>query len=96
MTTLPNYNPLSSLDILEAAETLHVFFEKQGIREWEFSHVADRRLVDKLERENHELLSALERIEDRYCDGENTFNDWKAMGEIARETLNKLNGEPQL
>ena len=47
------YIPFTHLptEITEAAETLHVFFEKQGMREWQYSHVADRRLVNKLERE---------------------------------------------
>jgi len=47
------YIPFTHLptEVTEAAETLHVFFEKQGMREWQYSHVADRRLVNKLERE---------------------------------------------
>lgn len=36
-------------EIDEAAETLFTFFEKAGVRDWQFSHVADRRLVWKLE-----------------------------------------------
>lgn len=38
-------------EVHAAAETLFSYFERQGMREWEFSHVADRRLVGKLERE---------------------------------------------
>lgn len=47
------YTPFTHLptEITDAAETLHVFFEKQGMRGWQYSHVADRRLVDELERD---------------------------------------------
>ena len=41
-------------EVHAAARTLNIFFEKQGMREWEFSHLADRRLVTKLERERDE------------------------------------------
>jgi len=33
------------------------------------------------------LVSALEQIEDAYVDGDDTYESWKAMGEIARDTL---------
>ena len=48
------------MDIHRAAELLNVFFEKNGMREWEFSSVADRRLVAKLERERDALKDRLE------------------------------------
>lgn len=38
-------------EIYEAAQTLHIYFEKQMIQGWEFLSVADRRLITKLERE---------------------------------------------
>lgn len=47
-------------EIHSAAQTLHIYFEKQGMREWEFSAVADRRLVTKLERERDELKARLD------------------------------------
>ena len=55
------YIPFTHLptEVTEAAETLHVFFEKQGMREWQYSHVADRRLVNKLERELNAAKAAL-------------------------------------
>ena len=55
------YIPLSDIPsaVKEAAEGMHNFFEKQGLREWQFSHVADRRLVIKLERDIAELNERL-------------------------------------
>lgn len=58
------YLPLSQIptEVHAAAETIFTFFERQGIREWEFSHIADRRLVGKLERERDAYKSELENI----------------------------------
>jgi hypothetical protein len=47
-------------EIHAAAETLYFYFEKHGMRHWEFSYVADRRLVTKLERELDEAQKLLE------------------------------------
>ena len=46
-------------EINEAAQALHVFFEKQGMREWQYFHVADRRLVNKLKTDIAELNDRL-------------------------------------
>lgn len=56
------YTPFTHLptEITDAAETLHVFFEKQGMRGWQYSHVADRRLVDELERELNAAKAEIE------------------------------------
>lgn len=55
----PKYDYISFLDIppeiYQASEALFVYFEKKGMREWQFSHVADRRLVNNLERQLEEL-----------------------------------------
>lgn len=45
-----------------AAETLYIFFEKAGMREWQFSHVADRRLVVNLERERDEAREEVKEL----------------------------------
>lgn len=37
------------------------------------------------------MLTALERIEQIYCDGENTHDDWRTMGELARDALHPGN-----
>lgn len=50
-------------EIHASAKILHRFFEIQGMSEWEFSAVADRRLVVKLKRENERLLKAMDDIE---------------------------------
>jgi hypothetical protein len=44
----------------------------------------------KLERERNEMRNALENIEDRFVDGENTYDDWLFMGTTARTVLAKL------
>jgi len=51
------YLPLGEIPVKvhEAAETLFTFFEERGFREWQFSHVAARRLVVSLERKIEEL-----------------------------------------
>jgi hypothetical protein len=49
-------------EIHAAAQTLHIYFEKQGMREWEFSYLADRRLVTKLERERDAYREQLQNI----------------------------------
>jgi len=77
-------------EVHAAALALQFYFEQQGQREWQFSAVADRRLVSKLERERDEMRSALENIEDRFVDGENTYDDWLFMGTTARTVLYKL------
>jgi len=50
------YIPLNGIPkhIHEAAQSLNHYFEKEGMRYWEFCSVADRRLVNKLERERDE------------------------------------------
>lgn len=61
------YLPFSYIppEINEAAEKIHLFFEKQGMREWQYSHVADRRLVNKLE---HELNAAKVQLKEAHTD----------------------------
>lgn len=54
MTPTPSqYIPFVNIpeEVHAAALALQIYFEKQGQREWQFSAVADRRLVNKLERE---------------------------------------------
>jgi len=56
--------------------------------------------AQKLERERDEMRNALENIEDRFVDGENTYgentsdentyDDWLFMGTTARTVLAKL------
>jgi len=59
--TCSQYIPLMEIppEVHEAAETLFVFFEKAGMREWQFSHVADRRLVVNLERQVEDLRAQI-------------------------------------
>jgi hypothetical protein len=55
--TCSQYIPFMEIppEVHAAAETLFLFFEKEGMREWQFSHVADRRLVVNLERQVEDL-----------------------------------------
>lgn len=46
-------------EVHRAAETLNSYFERQGMREWQFAGVADRRLVNVLERERDRLHDAI-------------------------------------
>ena len=65
-------------EIHAAANTLNSYFEQQGLREWEFACVADRRLVTKLEREiarmyqithdNMKLLLELAAAKNKLCE----------------------------
>ena len=54
------------------------------------SYSLDLTFARKLERERNEMRSALENIEDRFVDGENTYDDWLFMGTTARTVLYKL------
>lgn len=44
----------------------------------------------RLERQLAEAREALEKIEERYIDGEDTYVDWKHMGTTARDALAQL------
>jgi len=39
------------------------------------------------------LLTAMERIEEIYVDGGSTYDDWRAMGELARVALHEPNAK---
>jgi hypothetical protein len=47
-------------------------------------------LASRLERERNELFEALSKIETVFVDGEDTYEDWRTMGNIAREALEKI------
>jgi hypothetical protein len=47
-------------------------------------------LAEKLERKRNELFEALSKIETVFVDGEDTYEDWRTMGNIAREALEKI------
>ena len=44
----------------------------------------------RLERKRNELFEALSKIETVFVDGEDTYEDWRTMGNIAREALEKI------
>lgn len=46
--------------------------------------------VQSLIQERDALCKALELIEDRFVDGENTYDDWLYMGVTARQALAKI------
>ena len=86
---IPNYLPLTEIppEVYAAAELLGYFFVTKIGRDWQFHGVADRRLINKLERERDQFREALETIEGRYTDGSDTYEDWQFMGETARRAL---------
>ncbi len=59
--------------------------ERGWQNKWECAVEMAARAEAKLDR----MTAALARIEDIYCDGYDTHDDWKAMGEIARAALNE-------
>jgi hypothetical protein len=46
--------------------------------------------VDGLIKRNNIMKTALMEIECRYVDGEDTYKDWNAMGQIAQQTLSEI------
>jgi len=55
----------------------------------EYDKLFDVAELIKIERD--QILDALMKIEEIFIDGADTYNDWLAMGSIARTTLEKLN-----
>ena len=51
-------------EVHAAALALQIYFEQQGQREWQFSAVADRPLVNKLERELNAAKAQLKQAYD--------------------------------
>jgi len=43
--------------------------------------------LEKLIAERNKYRSAIERIEEIYIDGDDTYEDWNTMGKISREIL---------
>ena len=43
-----------------------------------------------LERKLGEAMTALLKIEERFTDGEDTYDDWRFMGTVAREALARI------
>lgn len=52
--------------------------------------IADDEIIPKLERERDEAREALMKIEEIFIDGEDTYEDWKKMGNIATDYLEGL------
>jgi hypothetical protein len=59
----------------------------------EYPIVVPANFARKLERERNAALDALDKIESHYVDGDDTYEAWKAMGEIAATFLAE-NAEP--
>ena len=54
------------------------------------SQVVDADFARRLERERDEAREVVSRIEEIFCDGEDTHDDWMKMGNIARDYLKGL------
>jgi hypothetical protein len=48
-------------------------------------------VAELIKTERDQILDALMKIEEIFIDGADTYNDWLAMGSIARAALEKLN-----
>jgi hypothetical protein len=70
-------SPVSDTPETDAAEVAAAPRSGYSYGGWEFAR--------KLERERNAAVSALQDIEARFCDGENTYGDWKFMGDTARK-----------
>ena len=55
----------------------------------EYDKLFDEAELIRIERD--QILQALMKIEEIFIDGEDTYDDWLAMGKIARATLENLN-----
>jgi regulator of replication initiation timing len=55
--------------------------------------LAIERMLYEAREQRDKLVNALERIEERYVDGWDTHEDWKAMGEMARQALAEVKQE---
>ena len=62
----------------DTPETDAAWKEGNAIREW---------TCRKLERERDEAREALMRIEEVFIDSDDTYEDWRKMGNIARAAL---------
>jgi hypothetical protein len=87
MKVYPYHTPDGIIELVEKQELDETTFLAQDLA----SQISDFGvLVDKLERERDALCKALELIEDRFVDGENTYDDWLYMGVTARQALWKI------
>jgi hypothetical protein len=59
-------------------------------RDGNIIHENHRDQLEKLEHERNKMRNALESIEDRFIDGENTYDDWLFMATTARTVLYEL------
>ena len=68
MTTLSDYIPLPNIpsDIVTATLNICEYFNKEGLQYWQFMGLADRRLVNQLERRIEELETGIKLILDQY------------------------------
>jgi hypothetical protein len=54
------------------------------------NHVVPTEWAEQLERERDEARQALSKIDEIFCDGEDTHDDWMKMGIIAKDYLKGL------
>jgi hypothetical protein len=64
----------------DTPETDEIGSMRRTVQEW-------RNLCEKLERERDAAVRIIEQIEERYIDGCDTYEDWKFMGNAARNFL---------
>ena len=54
------------------------------------NHVVPTEWAEQLEQERDEAREALSKIDEIFCDGEDTHDDWMKMGIIAKDYLKGL------
>jgi hypothetical protein len=82
---------MSDTDAAEANRRAEWLHKHKAPKDWivlttsEVSVIREELLA--VERERDEAREALMKIEEVFIDGEDTYEDWKTMGNIARATL---------
>ena len=76
-------------EMREAADKLHSYFELRGSREWQFSHVADRRLVLRMEKQATQLRELNDALAAKVA-------EWKARAEKAEAALKTIEDDRHL
>jgi hypothetical protein len=59
----------------------------EAVERWNKGNINIFDEMARLERERDEARAALMKIEDVFVDGEDTYEDWRTMGNIARAAL---------
>ena len=76
-------------------ETDNQIFEAWDDEGHYIAWVVDADFARRLERQRDELLEAIYAIDERFIDGCDTYDDWKFMGQTARDIIAAVKGGNQ-